>query len=985
MVRCNAGAYVTLDWLSIQNTDDVVGPAQETTVTWDDVDIPGGGLTTTVVRASTSGELYAAADLGGVAYKDPLDSSEPAWATINGTAPNALMDQASVNVWDVLPSDWGDVFALTGRLDGTTLAGGLYRYDGTLAEWTLLADTDEDDAAGDEYEVGGYGRYSECGVGTIKPYGGGKLLVQEAGMQGVYIANGDDDDLGVAFFDGTDVCELPTATALPSGYVGALARVDSDPSGLPTLLIGYRGMGGSVDSFYLCELPVSATDLNGDSLLNDPEFACADAGAVTCAAITDGLGMDVRDIEVDPLLTNVVYVADGGHDPTATDCDDGTNGLHQFEITDSAGALDGEWLDDLSTGITFTDSSSNPLEITGVSLDPDADFLYAFVPSSQDSGYDEDRIYRVPYDDMAAGSWTAVNGSGGTDYADRAAALDLSGGWLEATTQVKEAPLPSYFAPGHAIDAVWFEDYVGAPTDCGGGNEWYAAVSTDLNAWRVAGLDTLDDMDCDGAGDGDSDGIGDWDPEDDTDWVFWPEPDTADSLTWQTAVVNDIAEDLDGNIWMPAADHGLFMLPAAGGPAELDCLWDFFNAGGNLVSVGYDGSVWVGLFDQNASSTAPAHETGIFRTVDGGGTWEYQGAGVTNTNGYEPDGAFYEYPWCKDKLVGDTHNARPFGEVAGTSQGNVFNGGAESTTASLTSSWGNVVSLAAVNEVAAVAAFTSYTTTAAVNGRLAYTVDSGTTWNTVTFDGDWADNGATSDDCDAYDVYEKVKGVALVHRGVDTFADDTDADGDADDWRLDFFLASRDTDTSDASNGHCALARVTVTMTATTWTWFPLDRASGSIDCEVDEENMRGVDTLPWSDEVVVWGFYDYNGGTHSGGACVINIDSATSVTELVDPAVYQFSIADVAPAPYINDLLLVAPYIDAGTWLECHEASAGDCPDRPYPLFAERSGGSWTLTALAEVPPSLVATAVNWTDFNDPAVLYATEGAGAWRGALTW
>jgi hypothetical protein len=970
VIRCSAGASVTVDWMSLQNTADIVAPMQEISVNWDDLDIPGGGLTTTMVRASSNGVLFAAADLGGVAVKDPMDTTDRPWATINGTAPSALTDQSSVNVWDVLPSDWGDVFALTGRFSGTDLAGGFYRYDSALEEWALLADSDEDDAADDEYEVAGYGRYSECGVGTVKPYGGGNLLVQEPGIDSVYIANGDGDDLGVAFWDGTKVCELPTSSALPDGYVGALARVESDPTGLPALLVGYRGMGGTVDSLYVCELPQDTADVDGDSDTTEPYFTCADTGAVSCTAITDGMGMDVRDIEVDPILGNVFYVAHGGHDPTASVCDDGVNGLYQFEVTDSGGSLSGDLLDDLTTGLTDLGSG---FEITGVSLDPDGDFIFAFVPSSQDSGYDEDRIYRVAYDDMGTGGWVPINED--ADQAVREAALDLSGGWLEATTIVKEAPFPAYFAPGHAIDAVWFQAYDSPAWNSCRGDAWYAAISTDLNAWRVAGLDDLDDSDCDT--------VVDWDPEDDTDWVFWPEPDTTEALTWQTAVVNDIAEDLDGNVWMPASDHGLFMQPVVGGPAELDCLWDFFNGGGSLVSVGEDGSVWVGIYDQSVSSKSAPHETGIFRTLDGGATWGYQGAGVTNSNAYDNDGTFDEYPWCKD---GDTtHEAKPFGDVAGTSQGNVFNGlGGEDAT-NLTSSWGNVASLAAVNEVAVVAAFQSYTTTSAVDGKLAYTIDGGTSWTSVTFDGDWAGDGASADDCDDYDFFEKVKGVSLVHRGVDTYADDTDSDGDADDWKFDFFVASRDNDTTDASDGHCALARVTIDSAGTTWTWFPLDRASGTIDCEVDEENMRGVATLPWSDEVAVWGFYDYDAGTHAGGACLIDIDDPTYVTELVDPAVYQFSIADVAPAPFVNDLLFIAPYIDSGTWMECHETGAGDCPDVAYPMFAERAAGTWTLSTVTTTPPSLVATAVDWTDLSNPALLYATEGAGAWRGTLSW
>ncbi len=49
-LSCAAGRQMSVDWLSLQNASAILAPARDFQVAWEDIDAPGGGLTTAVVR-----------------------------------------------------------------------------------------------------------------------------------------------------------------------------------------------------------------------------------------------------------------------------------------------------------------------------------------------------------------------------------------------------------------------------------------------------------------------------------------------------------------------------------------------------------------------------------------------------------------------------------------------------------------------------------------------------------------------------------------------------------------------------------------------------------------------------------------------------------------------------------------------------------------------------------------------------------------------
>lgn len=958
-VSCDPGRKMAIDWLALQNATDILPPARDFQVAWDDIDAPGGGLTTTVVRDGGSPDvLYAGSDVGGVAIKDGTTE----WQAINGSAPDALMSQPSAGIVDILLASTGTLYALTGRTSSAGLAGALLETSDGGAHWDELANTIDDD-------IGGWAKYDPCG-GT--GHGGGKLLL-EGGQGTVALANGDEGSLGVSLWDGTNLCDLPNSgTALPADYVGALATGSSATMGIPYLLVGYRGRGGSDGALYLCELPVDDADADGDSDFTEDELTCASVAAdVSCALISDSIGWDIRDIEVDPLDSSIVCVADNGDDPDVSTCSDGTGGIYEIDIDDSAGALTTYVSTDLSASAFSWTAGSDDLDLTGLAMDPDGAVLVAFMPVTHDKGYTYDRMYRIDSADLAsptASDWQSLDGDLNADRLARVATIpDYAGAWLEANTVVKANPYPEYHTPGNGYDGVFYESATAPATGV-----FPMIVATEFELWMVTGLDDLV--------------TSPWDGDSDTTWTFWPEATTSHDQGWQTAVVNDIAQDADGNIWAPVSDLGLFQLPAGGSAAEMDCLWDYFNAGGIRVAVGSDDSVWALFYDQG-SDEIPS-EMGVFRTVDWGATWEYQGGGIANANARNTGGN--NQPWCKDQNTFSVHQAEPFGGAAG--DGFAFNNG--DTTASA-DTWGNPVAIDVLDQDVALIGFQSYSYlggASEVAGTLAYTIDGGANWTEVAFDGDWEGDGVGDgdadgyDDCDQYDVMSKIKGVTLVAKGDLSWAteiDGTDGITAGTEGELDFFVASRDAATGGGHDGRCALARVHVDSTGVDWTWFDLSNAA--LTCDVDEENMRGVVASPWSNDVFVWGFYEYTAGVHEGGVCAIDRDDDTIASRVVDPAQWQLAIGDVAPSPEVADLLFVAPLLDAEAWIQCQEAGAGDCPDAPMPLIAERVGGPWVVTSLNAAPPMTTATAAAWTSLSDPWLLYGTEGGGAWRGQLTW
>jgi hypothetical protein len=91
---------------------DILPPAKDFRVSWEDIDAPGGGLSTAIVRAAAAGARHGGSDVGGVA----INEGSTGWRSINGTAPDALVSQPAAGVADILYASWGELFALTGRL-----------------------------------------------------------------------------------------------------------------------------------------------------------------------------------------------------------------------------------------------------------------------------------------------------------------------------------------------------------------------------------------------------------------------------------------------------------------------------------------------------------------------------------------------------------------------------------------------------------------------------------------------------------------------------------------------------------------------------------------------------------------------------------------------------------------------------------------------------------------------------------------------------
>ncbi|MDP2306659.1 MAG: MopE-related protein [Pseudomonadota bacterium] len=938
-IVCPAGISLTIDWIVQQNAAPyAVGPASDAIVAWEDIEAPGGGLTTTMAQVvstrDTSGvwlldDVYASSDVGGVAKADAYGN----WTTINGTGATGLTTQADLAVWGLPPSATGTLYALTGREGTYYYHGGFWYSTDSGANWYKAANSMDDD-------VGGLSRQSTCG-GSDKPYSGGKLLVEEPEPfdvpEIVYIGNGDPDvSQPVWMFDGTEVCELPGGeTALPEGALVRALERGYDTSGAPVLLVGYAGreMVGSAElpSVYACALPTD-TDL--------VDLECGGTEEVTCVPISGSEGLDVRDIEIDPSDPTRYVVADGGDDPDAGVCTDGVGGIYY-------GDLDG--LNTISEVPNSWDVTMDQ-ELTGVSFYPDGSRLFAFMPLTHDNAYAFDRVYVIETSDFYAftDSWVPMNTDEGDsgdrelvfwdEYPDAAWLSDEEEDTGTDDMVTKRDPFAYTRTPGHSVDAVWSEV-----------TEWVNPIgyfSSTFNFWGVhehaywAGTDAQ------------------WG------FAFAPDPDNTNPLTYQTAVITDIAMDPTGDVWASAADIGLFQYPYGYETAEVDCLWDYYNAGGRAVSVGTDGSVWIGLYDQDGSTDT--HEMGVFRTLDGGDTWMYEGAGYSG-NRYVDGGLARAI--CKD---GDSlHRAEPM------ASGSAFSVAA--STSLLSDTNGNLYDLAAIDENTALVLFETTSTT----GGLHYTIDGGATWHPVAF------IPGTSG-CVESDFFNTTRGMSVIGAGTTSLVTDSDLDGvlDAAEGQLQVLVSSK----YDVSGNNCALARVTITSGTPTWTWFTLGEPTNdtTVQCRIDDQHVAGVIASPWTPtEAFVWGTYSYfaaAAGKHRGGVCAVDLTSGAT-TEILSPVDHQFAIGSVSAAPSTIDSLFIAPKVDVDTMTECYETSASGC-DLATPFFADRTGTTWWPVPLATYPPNLVGTAAGWGEDPTsglPVLLYGTEGSGGWIGTMSW
>lgn len=959
-IKCDPLAQVTVDWLSLQNTDDVLPPASEMSVTWEDLGMPGGGYATAMVAVGPSssaldGYLFATSDVGGVARKDTTGATE--WEPINGTGTDALLTQPELSAYDVLPTSWGELYVITGRDYFGTPAGGLFvsaNADSSAVTWSVVADSYADTAS--PIPVAAVSRTDACGTGTTQ-MAAGKLLAEEPDALGVYIANHVVGAEGLDYYDGTEVCELACPSAicdLPADTIAAIARAET-VAGSPVMLVGFRTATVASSALYVCELPVDTGGI--------VDLDCTNADEVKCVAVPWPNGVDVRDIEVDVLDPSIVYVASGGDDATASVCDEGGHGgVFEFLIgEDSEGNL---VLEDepteISAGISV-DGIASLTEVSGLSMDPDGDFLFAFVPPSIGSLYPADRIYRVARSDIDGSGtepWQATNGDDAGDPAERASGIvDLTGGWLEAQTVAKPRPYPENFAPGRVIDAVWYDS---AASACTGETNWQAALATGLNMWSVAGLDYLDG--CDTAGTT-------WNPELDTEWTFWPE--NTGASTWQFTSAKDIAIDTDGNIFVPVGDLGMFQLPVGETQGEVDCLWDTLNAGGASVATTPDGATWVSFFDEGGGIP---DLMGVFRTKGtalggvAGTDWEYQMGPLTTTNEMWFDaiasGDGKDRLLCKDLDV--SHPAFPFGNKDWDDEGNAFSDvflDPEDGYSKVVETWGMPLALDAYSVDIAVVGFTSYTyddgtKNVDVTGRIAYTLDGGISWDPVEFEPYYRPLGERTGiycsarfgcECSEWDFYNALSSVALLKQTDRTYYNSST------DWNLSFFASSSYLGSSAAvSPEHCALAKIDVGSGGTVWTWYDLEptAADPQLDCNVNGDVLAGVATANWGDQAFIWGNYRRSGSQHDGGVCSVSIDDDDVVEPITPATSYRHGIGAVAPHPSVSGTLAVAPSQTASTWSECMEVAAGSpprCEGHPLPLLIDQSGPNWMVTTPAD------------------------------------
>ncbi|MFN7143373.1 MAG: hypothetical protein ACK4YP_06320, partial [Myxococcota bacterium] len=563
------------------------------------------------------------------------------------------------------------------------------------------------------------------------------------------------------------------------------------------------------------------------------------------------------------------------------------------------------------------------------------------------------------------------------DGAQRRANTDYSNGWLEASVVAKALPEPEIYNPGFAIDATWFDAHDGAA---------HAAILTYYNMWDVVGLDGTSPTDPWRAF---------WDGELDTVWTFWPEPAVDRPDTYQTMSQPDAAADRFGNVWMPTGDHGLFMQPAPDPfsyPAEKDCLWELFGAGGKDVSIGIDDSVWVAMGHQGEGIP---HNMGVFRTVDQGASWMYQGAAVLNANSRDVSNAVQ----CRDEDV--LHVAQPMDGSAG---GHAFAYDALSAyptvppTSPLLASYGNPTSIGALDKTVAVAVFQSYTATNSKSktyvtpGRIAYTLDGGASWRDIPFDGDAVAGGAP--ECDAYAFFATPPDMSLVRPGAETYWNDRDQDGvvEQGEWAIELLIGSRT-----SLPNVCTLAQVRVDAISSSWDWITLDRSgTGFGGCRVDGTNFEGVAASPWSRQAFVWGSYNLlrTGSPYNeyGGACVVNL-ADESVHAIISPMnsdnAYELDFGEVIPHPQVDGTLLAVTRISRASATVCAtsliDGRPDICPTTAWPLLITGGGTTWNVRQLRDVPPSVVGNGGAWGDAADGTIYYVTGGAGTWRGTISW
>lgn len=1039
---CSALSTMTFDWLQLQDALMEFAPPSEISIDWQDTRLPGGGHSVALVREDTFGILSMGSDVGGIAR---YEGSGTGWQVSNGEGATSILMGGTSGVTEILPmtDGSGEVYVLMGDSNNSDNSGGLWHSLDSGDSWTQLGSAVDEWPTGDHTygttdDIAGNPRETNCDEWV---QAGGRLMQGDTipgGTSGdiIYMANADSDARGVSIYDGTTTCALPNSgDPLPADYLGALLRVDVLPYGTPVLVVGYKARLNLGASVFVCTLPGGGLSCSGT--------ATADCQEVT---VDDG-GVDVRDLEWNSWLTNVaevtdetgVLIADGGGRPVDANSDglpDATcthygGNVSQLLLSDTGGygSVSVAVENDVLTGVDVPDIAGG-IDLTGISLDLDSEYLFLNTPAGGNQRYAVDRLYRVGADDLFDAAVVSIETLNHGDYGDMNLEdywewlrheydMDMGGAWLESTINGRATVFPARAAPGDLPDLMW--------PDLGelafGGD--YAIGITGFGAWLVWGLTSpwLDNEPYEGT----------WYPSDttadaeyDVKFLFWPDIDVVDHRTFQTASTWDAAIAPDGHVWVANGDSGLQHLDAtipatSSDPygAEVDCLWAGWNASVNSLSVveAVDTEnytypvVWATMRDQ--SDAGINNETGVIRTMDNGATWEYAGAGFMYDDGTTPydsmvpdnwveTEADYGYRACRN-LYSD-HVATPFADADPTDlavPAHAFSSSDDPDDARriTTPSLGQTGNIEALNEYVAVVLLRPDADgggDGGGDGGLYLTTNGGSTWELLDFDG-----GAGA--CAASTTYGGGD-FHLIHPGGDSWWDPNGTDQG--NLELLYSVATV------APSSSCAVARVQVLDAgaglSTTWSWLDLPQVappSSGAWCGVNYDNLLGAVPAPWSDEAMIYASYVRNyggGGTWAsavyGGACLLDLNTGAT-TVVVDPRTYAGGIRVATPHPQVADLWALLPETE-GSYLECStvQYAASDplalpCPI-PLPILVKGTAAGFQLVTVETSYPHFGPVAASWSDIgvsDDSAdgqgtwLIVATSGGGAWRGELSW
>ncbi len=995
-IRCGAVGNARVDWIALQNGEELFAPVGDVDITWEDVDKPFGGYHNSVTLrgvysddTSSADTLLATLDVGGVAFW-----SEPGqkWEVRNGEWPYMLYQTGELAMTDVAQTSDGEVLAISGEIDDTYVCNGTTDCS-TMVRGRLMATSDAGgtwEAEADSYQTTGSGTPAVAVNRRISPYvtdgpdywgnwdwpktyAAGRLL--ENADTSTFVANhipttdhvggypalalreagaaGAPADICALTNTGDSTLELPAptydATVGWNNVVSALAWIGEPMQG--TLLVGYRqrdrlGMGTD-SSLWRCDMPVGPV----------PTCALYESD-LECYPVPEGIGIDVADIEVTSSGGQYyAWVADYGYryssgtcdesDPTAT-CEGviSSPGVWRWEVDlgDPTGMSD--QVIDISGDLNTTVSAA----VTGLMVD-DVN-LYAFRLGDRDSWYSVvPRHWRIPLAaaESDTGDWITLSeddaapiGEGQRDleydladtWADDQEAL---GNWASTTDGV----LYNGRIVGGGLMGIWaFEGLEGA-----------------FDGWHV---NTLDDDSAIGG------------------FSMFDRADYGGATTFQGTVDTDIAFGAGGRLHVAAGDVGYYR-QAVGDRGVVPPQAEVFNSHGVSVATAVtydvgevpDNAVWV-VLASGLTVTAELPDPfsgGILRSDDNGETFCYQ-SNSSDTYFLKPDttatpvmyvGSRYDLPTLGNNYGVSTagywdwpacdYETEPFTD----DQGRAF------------SAWGEPMAIEALSADVAIAAFS----TTGGAGALAYTLDGSVTWTATT--------GAPAG------VFGGAARMDLITRHSKVVS--------ATDWEIELIYGV----------AGVGLYRVHIddsTAPAASWAFLDLrgctefDTSSGAT-----AGTLRGVVVSPWADSFVAFGGWSNTSADTQGGACLSDLDALVEAT-LISPTdtIYQYAIGGVVAHPFLYNTWFIAPIVlstnpeycirtyDGITWDYDFGSFFTACAD-PLPRMIQKQGTVWRSAPLSIAGlPSLKAIDLAVRPSGASIELgYATQGSGSFRGAASW